>query len=175
MKKATNFAKEFKLYENLFSNNSQSKALKEDYEVRVEGESRMMPDVFYNTTKAVDTVLSSLKNVDAYDNHYFNGESMHWESMWNVFEPATLDIDELEKQLEALVASKNTSKYEMNIYLDRDTLEEDDCLNISLTLDTDLVESLQEESTPMSKTRTAAEIQAEIDRLQQELRHAVTA
>ena len=175
MEKATNFAKEFKLYENLFSNNNQSKALKEDYEVQVEGESRMMPDIFYDTAKAVNAVLSSLKNVDAYDNHYFNGESMHWESMWNIFEPITFDIDELEKKLETLVSSKNTSEFKMDIYFDRDMLEEDDCLNISLTLETDLVESLQEESASSGKVRTAAEIQAEIDKLQQELRQAMTA
>lgn len=141
MKESTNFAKEFKLYENLFSNKNQAKALNENYEVWVDGESRVMPDIFYDTTEDVNAVIQSIEgaDIDFYDDHYFDGNKMQWRSMWNIFEPITFDIDKLEKQLEALVAAKNVTKYEMNLYVDRDMLEDDACLNICLSLEADLI------------------------------------
>lgn len=139
---STNYGKEFKLYESLFSaseNNTSSfkaglnESLKEGHEVYIEGESHIMPNIFYDVTQAVDSVLNSIEgtDVDAYDNHYFNGEVMQWESMWNIFEPITFDIAALEKQLTDLVA---TYSEEMTIYFDRDMLEEDGCLNICLSM-----------------------------------------
>ena len=177
MGKTTNFAKEFKLYESLFSNKKQDNSLKENYEVWVEGESRIMPNIFYKTTQAVNGIIQSIEeaDIDSYDDHYFNGSKMQWNSKWNIFEPITFDVDDLEKQLKDLVASKNDSKYEMSIDFDRDMLEDDGCLNINLSLETDLIENLQEEPGEKKETRTADDIQAEIERLQQELQQVKVA
>lgn len=175
MEKNTNFAKEFKLYENLFSNKELTKTLNENYEVVVEGETRIMPDLFYKTTQDVEAVILNLEDadVDSYDDHYFDGNKMQWCSKWNIFEPITFDINALEKQLEALVESNNKAGYNMSIYFDRDLLEDEGYLNISLSLEADLVEDVQENQ--VTKPRTSADIQAEIDKLQQELQQVKTA
>jgi hypothetical protein len=93
MEKTTNFAKEFRLYENLFSSKGQAKLLKEGYEVTVEGESRIMPDVFYKAIQAINTITDKLEgaDVDSYDDHYFDGTNMQWSYKWNIFEPITFN------------------------------------------------------------------------------------
>lgn len=147
---STNFNKEFMLYESLFdepqgkvdtSKVELKEDLKEGHEVWVEGEQQIMPDEFYNATQAVTSTLDNIEeaDVDAYDNHYFDGEKMQWESMWNIFEPITFDIDALEKQLTDLVA---TYSNKLSIFIDREMLEEEGCLNISLTIEADTVENM---------------------------------
>ena len=113
------------------------------YEVYVEGKLRLMPDFFYETTEEIDNILNSFGDsfVDSYDNHYFDGDKMQWASMWNIFEPtfSTDEIDDLERNLELLVNSKNVTPYEMNFHIDRDMLEDEGCLHIVLSMVSDLV------------------------------------
>lgn len=141
MKESTNFAEEFKQYECLFSDEAQHKILKENYEVTVDGEPRIMPEAFYNATKAVEEAIGNIKDtdVDSYDDHYSDGTNMQWRSMWNIFEPITFNIKALEQQLEALVTSMNTPEYKMNIDMDKDMLNDDGFLNICLSLESPLI------------------------------------
>ena len=94
--------------------------------------------------------------------------------MWNVFEPITFDIEEAEAAVESLLTSIDPDKV-LSIYFDKDMLEDDGMLNICLSLEADLLENLPEHTNQDNKTvihRTAAEIQAEIAKLQQELANA---
>ena len=124
---------EFKEYEQLWE--SQDASLKEDYEVWVEGEKRMMPEVFDKAVKTVESVLANfdaLKDVDAFDDHYHDGEHMQWQSKWNIFEPFDYDIDILERKLDDFI--KPYEKDGIEVYVDADFLEDDGFINVCLTM-----------------------------------------